>query len=52
MCQKPLRVINPHYKKIAKAQHFNLRVFSGEEDYFLRVPCGSCPDCLKKRRQE
>lgn len=52
MCQKPLRVINPHYKKIAKAQHFDLRVFSGEEDYFLRVPCGCCSDCLKKRRQE
>lgn len=35
MCQKPLRVVNPHYKKIAKAQHFDLRVFSGMEDYFF-----------------
>lgn len=52
MCQRPLRIINPHYKKISKAQHFNVRVFSDREDYFLRVPCSECPDCLNKRRQE
>lgn len=52
MCVSQLTIINPHYRKRADEAHCNVRVFSSEEDYRLRVPCGHCDECLKKRQQQ
>ncbi len=52
MCQNQLTIINPRYKKLASIFHVSVRHYDQEEDYRLRVPCGHCDDCLKKRQQQ
>lgn len=43
MCNNRLRIVNPHYKKLAPNNYKDL--YSTEDDYYLMVPCGKCPEC-------
>ena len=52
MCQRPITVVNPHYKKLAREGRSDLREFVSRKDYWLSVPCGHCVECLKKRQQQ
>ena len=51
MCNKPLRVTNPHYVKLADQLGVEISQFSNQPDYKLQVPCGKCVRCIKKRQQ-
>lgn len=51
MCNKPLRVTNPHYIKLADQLDVEISQFSNQLDYKLQVPCGKCVQCIKKRQQ-
>ena len=51
MCNKPLRVTNPHYIKLADQLGVEIPQFSNQPDYKLQVPCGKCLQCIKKRQQ-
>ena len=42
MCNKPLRVTNPHYIKLADQLGVEIPQFSNQPDYKLQVPCGKC----------
>lgn len=52
MCHNQLTIINPRYRKDAEILKVSVRHFSDREDYKLRVPCGHCDECLKKRQQQ
>ena len=49
MCNRPLRVTNPHYIKLADQLNVEISQFSNQPDYKLQVPCGKCVRCIKKR---
>lgn len=51
MCNKPLRVTNPHYIKLADQLGVEISQFSNQSDYKLQVPCGKCVRCIRKRQQ-
>lgn len=51
MCNKPLRITNPHYIKLADQLGVEVPQFSNQSDYKLQVPCGKCVQCIKKRQQ-
>ena len=51
MCNKPLRVTNPHYIKLADQLGVEISQFSNQPDYKLQVPCGKCVQCIRKRQQ-
>lgn len=51
MCSQQITIINPRYRKDAEIFRCDVRCFSGRDDYRLRVPCGHCDDCLRKRQQ-
>lgn len=48
-CLIPLRIINPHYKKLANELSLPYSDFEDREDYYLDVPCGVCHGCMKIR---
>lgn len=52
MCSSQITIINPRYRKDAEILKVNVRHFNDREDYRLRVPCGHCDECLKKRQQQ
>ena len=52
MCNRPLRVTNPHYIKLADCLGVEVAQFSNQPDYKLQVPCGKCVRCIKKRQQQ
>lgn len=49
MCTKPLLIINPKYKKLARQNRVDFRHYDQHKDYHLLVPCGHCLECLGKR---
>lgn len=51
MCEHPITIINPKYRKRAKELRVSHRHFDQERDYRLVVPCGHCVDCLARRRK-
>lgn len=61
MCTRPISIINPHYKKLARdtevASSGEVRAsallpsFMDQPNYRIQVPCGHCLECLRKRRQ-
>lgn len=51
MCTKRIKIVNPHYIKVAKSMHVSHRNFATQPDYFICVPCGHCDECLKRRQQ-
>ena len=46
-CPIPIRIINPHYKKIASHSATELDSYSDREDFYIDVPCGRCYHCRK-----
>lgn len=52
MCTKPLGLVNPRYKKMAKDFNRDVYDYRFQEDYIITVPCGHCDECLKKRQQQ
>lgn len=52
MCNNQLTITNPRYLKYARITGNPVHVYSGCDDYRLRVPCGHCDDCLKRRQQQ
>lgn len=48
-CAIPIRIINPHYKKLASEQNEDVYLWEGHNDFYLDVPCGQCINCLKQR---
>lgn len=52
MCNNQLTITNPRYLKYARITGNPVHVYSGRDDYRLRVPCGHCDDCLKRRQQQ
>lgn len=52
MCINQLTITNPRYLKYARITGNPVHVYSGRDDYRLRVPCGHCDDCLKRRQQQ
>lgn len=52
MCNNQLTITNPRYLKYARITGNPVYVYSGRDDYRLRVPCGHCDDCLKRRQQQ
>lgn len=48
-CAIPIRIINPHYKKIASELNEDVYTYDGRDDFYLDVPCGQCINCLKSR---
>lgn len=52
MCHNQLTIVNPKYRKTAKIMHVDVRHYNDREDYMLRVPCGHCDDCLRRRQQQ
>lgn len=49
MCLRPHTIVNPHYKKWpTELQSYTTMPF----DYFIRIPCGQCCDCQKKKRRD
>ena len=46
-CIIPRRIINPHYKKIAKENDEDVFNYEGREDFFIDVNCGRCINCIK-----
>ena len=52
MCTSQITLINPHYRKMAELMNVPVSAYRFEEDYRIRVPCGHCMECLKKRQQQ
>ena len=52
MCNYQLTITNPRYLKYARITGNPVHVYSDRDDYRLRVPCGHCDDCLKRRQQQ
>lgn len=52
MCNNQLTITNPRYLKYARITGNPVHVYSDRDDYRLRVPCGHCDDCLKRRQQQ
>lgn len=50
-CSRPIHLINPHYKKLAREASSNVYEYAYMEDFYLTVPCGHCKRCLNKRQQ-
>ena len=48
-CAIPIRIINPHYKKIANELNEDVYQYENRDDFFLDVPCGQCSNCLRSR---
>lgn len=48
-CENKIVIVNPHYKKLSGIFRMPLGAFRHQKDYHLTVPCGHCPDCLKRR---
>ena len=53
-CPIPIRIINPHYKKIASLSDNpnELDSYSNREDFYLDVPCGKCYHCRKSYKTQ
>lgn len=50
-CSSPLRLVNPHYHKLARENSCSVYEYGYMEDFMISVPCGHCLQCLKKRQQ-
>lgn len=48
-CVIPIRIINPHYRKIADEQNEDVYTYESHIDFYIDVPCGQCINCLKQR---
>lgn len=48
-CAIPIRIINPHYKKIASELNEDLYQYEGRDNFYLDVPCGQCANCLRTK---
>lgn len=48
-CAIPIRIINPHYRKIADELNDDVYQYEDRQDFYLDVPCGQCINCLKSR---
>ena len=48
-CAIPLRIINPHYRKIAEELNEDVFTYEGRNDFYLDVPCGQCINCLRQK---
>lgn len=46
-CIKPLRVVNPHYRKLP--EDVRQTMMRERSDYYVQAPCGRCALCRKKR---
>ena len=51
-CPIPIRIINPHYRKIASLSAIDVSQFEGRDDYYLDVPCGVCYHCRKSYKSQ
>lgn len=51
-CPIPIRIINPHYRKIASLSAIDVSQYEDREDYYLDVPCGVCYHCRKKYKSQ
>lgn len=51
-CIKPIKIVNPHYVKLAGSKTQALRDFGIASDLYLVVPCGRCLHCLRRRGSE
>nr|UCS96066.1 MAG: replication initiation protein [Microviridae sp.] len=47
MCNNKLKIVNPHYKKLAPVNYNDL--YGGRDDFYLLVPCGKCPECRSRK---
>lgn len=52
MCNHQITLINPRYRKLSELHGHSVYHYSRFDDFRLRVPCGHCDDCLKKRSQQ
>lgn len=48
-CAIPIRIVNPHYKSLAKENNESVKKYESNDDYYLDVPCGQCANCLKSK---
>lgn len=48
-CAIPLRIINPHYRKIADELNDDVFQYEDRQDFYLDVPCGQCANCLRQK---
>lgn len=48
-CAIPIRIINPHYKKIAEELNEDVSLYEDRQDFYLDVPCGICINCLRSK---
>lgn len=46
-CPIPIRIINPHYKKIASLSVEDVYNYEDRDDFYIDVPCGKCYHCKK-----
>lgn len=49
MCEKRLEIVNPHYRKLAEIFKMPVSAYRHQKDFKIVVPCGHCPECLKRR---
>ena len=48
-CVIPIRIINPHYKKIASELNEDVYQYEGRDNFYIDVPCGQCINCLQSK---
>lgn len=48
MCLSPKSIVNRHYVKVAGSLTGAFEVFRNAPDFFVKVDCGLCIDCLRK----
>lgn len=46
-CPIPIRIINPHYRKIAEQLQEPIDNYSDRFDFYIDVPCGRCVNCRR-----
>lgn len=51
MCNHSLRIVNPHFRKLADESGKSVFEYREEPKFYITVPCGHCYKCLKKRAQ-
>lgn len=51
-CPIPLRIINPHYKKIASLSEEDVFNYEDRPDFYIDVGCGKCYHCLKSYKTQ
>lgn len=50
-CPIPIRIVNPHYKKMIDAG-VSAKDFVSRDDYYIDVPCGRCYHCRKSYKTQ